>query len=177
MDEGEAGAAGDAGVAPYLWMIAGCFVFAWMGQFAHLLAGRCDWRLVAMARASLACLFASCVVLATGRRLVVAGSPVLWMRSLAGSLSLLCTFFALANLRPGAVLALTNTFPIWVALLSWPLLGQVPGLGVWAAAACGVAGAFLIGSPQEGEGIVSRLAVALALVASFSSAVAMLGLN
>ena len=34
--------------APYLWMVAGCFCLAGMGQFAHLLRGECDWRAVAL---------------------------------------------------------------------------------------------------------------------------------
>lgn len=167
----------NTGTSPYLWMLAGCVAFAWMGQFAQLLQLRCDWRLVALARAGLAFAFAAVLARTTGARLVVLGTPMLWMRSLAGSLSLLCTFFAFANLRTSEVLTLTNTFPIWVALLSWPLLHQRPGLGVWAAAACGVGGIVLIQQPQYESGPGARLAVATALIASFTSAVAMLGLN
>jgi hypothetical protein len=42
----------------YLWMLVGCFSFAWMGQFAGLLHSRCDWRVVALARGGLAFIFA-----------------------------------------------------------------------------------------------------------------------
>jgi hypothetical protein len=35
-------------------MLGGCFFTAWMGFFAHLLKDSCDWRLVALARSSIA---------------------------------------------------------------------------------------------------------------------------
>jgi hypothetical protein len=34
--------------------------------------------------------------------------PALWLRGLAGSLSLLCTFYAYSSLRPSEVLALSE---------------------------------------------------------------------
>ena len=174
----EPGTEKQAGAVPYAWMLAGCFAFAWMSQFAHQLAPRCDWRLVALARGLLVLVLASALALACGARLVVLGTPALWLRSLAGSLSLLCTFFALSALgRTSEVLTLTNTFPLWVALLSWPLLRQRPTPGVWAAAACGVAGIVLIQNPRCQAGGRAALAVPLALLASLASAVAMLGLN
>src|SRR5262245_32157036 len=69
----------------YLWMLLGCFSFAWMGQFAGLLVGRCDWRIVALARAGLVLLLAASIARTSGARLVVLRPPALWMRSLAGS--------------------------------------------------------------------------------------------
>src|SRR5262249_26091540 len=110
-------------------MVCGCFCFAWMGEFAGQL-GRlhCDWRIVALARSTLACLFAVLLARLVGARLVLWQPRVLWLRSIAGSVSLLCTFFALTRVRPCEVLTLTNTFPIWVAVLSWPLLQVRPRL-------------------------------------------------
>src|SRR4051812_44536258 len=107
-------------------MISGCFFTAWMGQFAHLLRESCDWRVVALARSSLA--FGCAVGFAsfTGTRLVFWGTPALWVRGVASSMSLLCLFFALTQLPTAEVLTLSNTFPIWVAFLSWPLLGVRP---------------------------------------------------
>lgn len=161
--------------APYLWMLCGCFSFAWMSQFAHSLRDNCDWRVVALARSALAFAFALALARLSGAELVFWRPPVLWLRSVAGSLSLLCTFFALAHLRTSEVLTLTNTFPIWVALLSWPLLQVRPSWAVWLAAGCGVLGVVLIQSPHLEGG--SALAVALALTAALTSAIAMLGLH
>jgi drug/metabolite transporter (DMT)-like permease len=164
----------ESSLRPYLWMLCGCFVFAWMGELAHSLRDRCDWRLIALARSALAFLFALGIARASGSRLVLWRPRVLWMRSLAGSVSLLCTFYALSWLKPSVVLTLTNTFPIWVALLSWPLLRERPGLGVWLAASCGVLGIVLIKRPEMSGG---DFALYLALTAAFTSAVAMLGLH
>jgi drug/metabolite transporter (DMT)-like permease len=119
-------------------------------------------------------LFAAILTLKAGERLVLWHSGTLWVRSLAGSTSLLCTFFALSRLPVADVLALTNTFPIWVALLSWPLLGEAPAPKVWLAVAVGVVGVLLIQQPHlvRGEG-----AILFAVAASFCSAVAMLGIH
>ena len=167
----------DRSVAPYLWMIAGCFFTAWMGQLAHLLRDACDWRLVALTRAGLAFGFAAVLARLSGARLVFWRPGALWLRGCASSLSLLCTFFALARLPTSEVLTLTNTFPIWVAFLSWPLLGTRPTVSVWLAAGCGVLGVALIQSPHFQAGPRASLAVALALTAALTSAVAMLGLH
>ncbi len=158
-------------------MLCGCFATAWMGQFAHLLRHDCDWRLIALARSGLAFLFALGLTRVSGARLVLWRPAALWLRGGASSLSLLCTFFALAHLPTSEVMTLTNTFPIWVAFLSWPMLRVAPSASVWLAAACGVAGVALIQSPHfqvDGRG---STAVALSLTAALTSAVAMLGLH
>ncbi|MFO0845314.1 MAG: DMT family transporter [Gemmataceae bacterium] len=176
MDDGSTGG-GSSRIAPYAWMLGGCFTFAWMSEFAHQLGSSCDWRIVALARSLLAFTFALGLAKACGARLVLRDPPILWLRSVCGSLSLLCTFFALSHLRTSEVLTLTNTFPIWVALLSWPILREKPSGAVWLAAACGVAGITLIQQPHFEAVPGSRLAAPLALVAAFTSAVAMLGLH
>jgi drug/metabolite transporter (DMT)-like permease len=158
-------------------MLCGCFSFAWMSEFAHGLKDACDWRVVALARSSLAFAFALTLARLSGAELVFWRPRVLWLRSCAGSLSLLCTFFALARLRTAEVLTLTNTFPIWVAVLSWPLLQVRPSWTIWAAAGCGVLGVALIQSPHLGSSPGATVAVALALTAALTSAIAMLGLH
>lgn len=163
--------------APYGWMLCSCFSFAWMSEFAHALGPTCDWRLVALARGCLAFLFAITLARASGARLVLWKPGILWLRSGAGSMSLLCTFFALTRLPASEVLTLTNTFPIWVAILSWPLLQVRPALSVWVAAACGVLGIVLIQQPHFESSPDAGLAVGLALLSALTSAVAMLGLH
>jgi drug/metabolite transporter (DMT)-like permease len=163
-------------VLPYVWMLCGCFTFAWMGEFAHELGHtqHCDWRLIALARSSLVLGLAIGLTLAGRAPFVFWHTPILWVRSVAGSLSLVCTFYAFTCLRTPEVLTLTNTFPIWVALLSWPLLRVRPTGSVALAAVCGVAGIFLI---QQASFDGAGLAFVLALLAAFCSAVAMLGLH
>src|SRR5262245_31174638 len=159
-------------------MLTGCFSFAWMSEFASQL-GRldCDWRIIALARSFLAFSFAFTLARLCGARLVFLSSPMLWLRSCAGSLSLLCTFYALTWLRTSEVLTLTNTFPIWVAVLSWPILRVRPSVSVWLAAICGVLGVVMLRKPHFASSPGSQLAMMLALTAAFTSAVAMLGLH
>ncbi len=158
-------------------MLTGCFFTAWMGQFAHLLKDSCDWRIVALTRSALALAFAFGLARVSGAPLVFWRPGALWLRGCASSLSLLATFYALAQLPTSEVLTLTNTFPIWVAFLSWPLLGVRPSMSVWLAAACGVLGVALIQSPHFQVDGNATWAVALALSAALTSAVAMLGLH
>jgi drug/metabolite transporter (DMT)-like permease len=164
---------------PYLWMLGGAFGIAWMGQFASLLSDRCDWRIVALARAVLAFAFALMLARLSGAKLVLWRPAALWVRGCASSISLLCTFFALAQLPTSEVQTLTNTVPIWVALLSWPILRVRPSLSVWLAAGCGVLGVALIQyAPHHSAlNIKTTLAIILSLTAAFTNAIAMLGLN
>src|SRR5207244_4170180 len=69
---------------------------------------------------------------------------------------------------------LTNTFPIWVAALSWPLYGKPPGLKMVIAILTGVVGVILVEQPHLEAG---NLGVFTALAAAVFTAVAMLGLH
>jgi len=158
-------------------MVCGCFSIAWMGQFAHQLKDVCDWRIVALARSGLAFTFALSLARLSRAELVFLRPGALWLRGCASSLSLLCTFFALAQLPTSEVLTLTNTFPIWVAFLSWPLLRVRPSFSVWLAAGCGCFGVALIQSPHFEASARATSAVALSLTAALTSAIAMLGLH
>jgi drug/metabolite transporter (DMT)-like permease len=155
-------------------MLCGCFWFSLMAILAHDLRDECDWQVVALARSSLATIFALMLALLTGARLVFLRPGILWVRSIAGSCSMVATFYALTRLPASEVLTLTNTFPAWVALLSWPMVGERPTAGVWVAVVCAIAGVALTQRPHV-EGI--RLATLAALGASGLTAVAMLGLN
>jgi drug/metabolite transporter (DMT)-like permease len=163
-------------LAPYLWMLSGNVAFALMAAMASVAGQSCDWRVVALARAALACLFAIVMARAAGARLVFWKPGILWIRSFAGSLSLLCTFYSLTRLElpVSEVLTITNIFPVWVAILSWPVLGEVPSWGVWASVLSGVAGVALIQQPHFAAG---RFAVLVPVAASVCTAVAMMGLH
>lgn len=158
----------------YLWMLLGSLSFSVMGALTHALGESCDWRLIALIRSSLAALFASGLAVSGGARFVLFRPPVLWVRSLAGSLSLVGTFYALTRLPISQVLTLTNMFPLWVACLSWPLLRERPSVGTWTAIACGLVGVALVQRPHFAEGNTASI---IALAASVSTAVAMLGLH
>ncbi len=148
-----------------------------MGQFAHLLREDCDWRIIALARSSIAFVLAFALARLSGAPLAFWRPRALWLRGCASSISLLCTFFALGQLPTSEVMTLTNTFPIWVALLSWPWLRIRPSFSVWVAAGCGVCGVALIQSPHFNANAKATSAIALSLTAALTSAIAMLGLH
>jgi drug/metabolite transporter (DMT)-like permease len=176
-------------IRPYVWMLSGCFWFSVMGLSAHALGPLCDWQVVAVARSALATVFAFLAACVVGARLAFLGPRVLWIRSIAGSCSMVATFYALTRLPVSDVLTLQNTSPIWVALLSWPLAGERPTWAVWGAVACSVTGVVLTQQPDLlfGGGVTAAadqplyLGLSLpawsALAASVFTACAMLGLN
>src|SRR5438034_7072386 len=73
------------------------------------------------------------------------------MRSIAGSISLVCGFYAMTHYPVSEVLTLTNMFPLWVAVLSLPLLGHWPSADVWPATLVGILGIVLIQSAEGGQ--------------------------
>lgn len=158
----------------YLLMLSGALAFATMGALSHLAGERCDWRLVAVARTLVAFILSATFARATGVRLVVIGPPILWVRSIAGSFGVLCAFYALTHLPISTALTLSNTTPVWVTLLAWPVLGQRPLSSVWLAIAVGIIGIALI---QKPEAAGDKLAGLLALGNAVATAVAVLGLN
>jgi drug/metabolite transporter (DMT)-like permease len=174
-----------SGVAAYLWMLLGCLAFTGMNTLVHALRDTCDWQVIALCRTGLAFVFAVLLAAAGGARLVFVRPRSLWIRSLAGSVSLVCCFFALTREGPVSnVLAITNIFPLWIALLSWPMLGLKPGWSVLLSVVTAVSGVLLIRAPQiaAGHSLLdlsddTALAALFAFVASFATAVAMLGLN
>lgn len=158
----------------YLLMLASSFFFAAMSACARAAGEQCDWRIPAFARAALVFFFAALLARVTGIRLVWLGPRTLWVRSITGSVSMLLTFYALTHLQLATTITLTNTFPLWVTVLAWPVLRHRPTLGVAVALVSGIAGVVLIERPERGE---FRWASLCALTAAFCTAVVMLGLH
>lgn len=156
-------------------MLTAAFCFASMGALTHQIGPRCDWLLIAYVR--IACTFVSAVALARwgGVRLVVRRPRTLWVRSLAGTISLVCTFYALTRLPVADVLTLTNTYPLWIVLLSLRAI-RPDELGVdLLCVGSGMAGVVVIQRPYlSGQ---ANLAALVALFSSFTTAIAMLGLH
>src|SRR6266851_9919908 len=76
-------------VLPYFWMLYGSLSFALMGTLTHALRARCDWQVTAFLRSGLALVFIAVWMAATGIRPVVWRPRILWLRSFAGSMSLI----------------------------------------------------------------------------------------
>lgn len=156
-------------------MLLGSLAIATMATLTHGLADRCHWELVAAVRAGLALVIAVLLVLQARAHFVVWRPRTLWLRSLSGTVSLMCMFYALPRLPISDVLTLMNMFPVWVALLSWPVLGALPSRGAWLAIAVGICGVVLVAQPHFAE--AKPLPAIVVLIASVSTSIAMLGLH
>lgn len=156
-------------------MLASAACFTLMGALTHAAGERCDWRFVALARSVLALLFAAALVVQARVPFVVWRPGSLWLRSLCGSLSIVGSFYALTHLPIASALTLTHMSPIFIALFSWPMLGQVPTPPVLLAVIAGVAGVYLIQQPTEA--LSAQVAVFVAAGCSVTSALAMMGLH
>jgi drug/metabolite transporter (DMT)-like permease len=167
-------ASGAGPLSPYASMLLGSFIFAGMGALAHALGGSLDWQIIALTRSVLPLSIVFLLAKLAGVRLVLWRPRTLWMRSIAGSTAIMCTFYALTRLPVSDVMTLTNMFPIWVALLSWPLLGEWPPGYVWVVVASGVAGVVLIQQPHLEVG---NWAALVALASSLCTGFAMIGLH
>jgi drug/metabolite transporter (DMT)-like permease len=161
-------------VSASLWMLASSIAFTAMSAFTHALGGRCPWPVVAFSRAILAFVFASLLVRPAKARFIVLRPRSIWLRSIAGSCSMLLTFYALPRLPLANTAVLTNTSPLWIGLLSWPILGKPPTRGVWAAILVSLFGVAIILRPERDVDVWASAAAAGAAVCS---AFAMMGLH
>jgi drug/metabolite transporter (DMT)-like permease len=162
------------GARAYAWMLAGSLCFATMGALSRSLGTTTDWRMLALVRSGLMAVFAVAITVATRAPFTLRGTPTLWMRSVVGSLGMLCTFYTLTHLQFSEATTLLKSYPIAVSVLAWVVLRERAGAKVWVAVALGVAGVILIARPHFEE---SRLAILVGLVSSIMTAIVMLGLN
>ncbi len=158
----------------FLWMALSMFAFACMGQFAHALNGRVAWQYVALFRTLTS--FSIAVALARSAKVPI---PIfrphtLWSRSLAGSIGVLCTFYALPRMPVADALTLNNTTPLWIALIVWLVYGEKLPWSIWFTLALGFGGVILIEQPHLEE---RNFAALVALTGGVSAALAMLSLN
>lgn len=159
---------------PYVLMLQGAFAFAVMGALTHAARDYCDWQMIALSRSLVALILAGLLAWQEGSPVLFLRPWSLWVRSLAGSASVMFNFYALTRLPVADALTLTNMFPLWIAVLSWPVLGKMPERDVWLGVLCGLAGVVLMQQPYLAEGNIGTLA---AVSGSVTSAVALIGLH
>ena len=166
-------------------MLIGSIFFAAMGLFTESLANEYSFAWIAAIRSAIATVLAATLVIYHRASFAVFRPASLWMRSLAGCAAMLCIFFAMTHFDVAVVLSLTSMYPIWVAVLGWPLLGHWPTRDTWIALAISTAGMWLIYSSATGGSFdihrhahyMPQVAIPLAALASMLSAVALIGLH
>lgn len=166
-------------------MLIGSLFFAVMGLLIESLGTEYSFAWIATIRSAVATTIAVCMVLYARANFVVLRPASLWMRSLAGCTAMLCLFFAMTHYDVAVVLSLSSMYPIWVAILGWPMLGQVPSRDTWLALLISTLGMWLIyaaatapnPSRNEHAHYLPQVAIPLAALASMFSAVALIGLH
>lgn len=187
-----------AGMAPYLWMLAGSACFAGMALLAKSVADDFSWPTIAAARAGGAFVLTLAWAMALRVRLVYFRPASLWMRSLAGTAAMLAGFYAISHSggsgsmgRLAEVVTILNMYPLWVVALSWPLVGIPAKPSLWVGVLVGILGFAVIsasdvsrlsavsGLGDEAWSSVLRLDATFitAAFASLGSSIAMIGLH
>lgn len=157
-----------------LLMTLGGFMFASMGALTHALGKEVDWLLIAFIRMFLSFVITLALAIKSDINLIVLDRPVLWLRSFVGSSAMLATFYALTVLPISDVAVITESRPIWVALLAGYLLGESTGKKIWISIALGIVGIILVEHPIFTSG---NLAGAVALYAAIGGSVVMICLR
>jgi drug/metabolite transporter (DMT)-like permease len=157
-------------------MVLAQFCFAGMNVCTRLGAAHLPWAEIAAARFLIGAIIAVTLAAARGVSLRVTDRPGTWRRSVFGTLSAIGTFYALSSTRIGLgdAATLSATAPVFVALLSGPLLGERVGRRLWVAVALAFAGIVALLRPSFE--VAAPVAV-VATVGAFFYALAMIWLR
>ena len=153
------------------WMLLAQACFAVMNVSARLAGGDLPWQEVAAARFLVGALLAALLARARGVSLRITDRRASWGRAILGTLSALCTFYALTSPRIHLADAVTlgATAPVFVALLSPSLLGEPRSRAVGAAAVIAFGGVALLLQPRfQSAAGVAAIATLGALFYSFA---------
>jgi drug/metabolite transporter (DMT)-like permease len=150
--------------------------FAGMNVCTRLGARALPWSEMAAGRFLIGAVIALGVAWYRGSSLRLIDRPNAWQRSVFGTIAAVCTFYALASTRIalGDAVTLGSTAPIFVALLSGPMLAERVGGRVALGVALGFAGTVAVVRPSF------SLAIPVAVIATLGAvfyALAMLWLR
>lgn len=164
-------------------MLIGSIFFAIMALLAEAVKEQFSFPMITIARSGVATILALSLALFAGAKLVLFKPSTLWARSLSGWISMIFGFYAMTHYDVEIVLAITNSYPIWVAVLSWPVLGILPTARSWIALLVSCAGMWLvyassINTAADPSAFSSpRTAIPAAIFASMMSGVALINLH
>jgi drug/metabolite transporter (DMT)-like permease len=165
-------------------MLIGAFFFAMMSLLTESLSREYSFAWIACIRSLIATAVAVAMAWAGGVRLAFWRPKTLWLRSLAGCISMMFLFFAMTHYDVSVILSLSSTYPLWVAVFSWPMLGHFPSRDTWWALLASTLGMCLVylAADTATAAIDSAyrrpdLAIPSGILAGLFSAVALIGLH
>jgi drug/metabolite transporter (DMT)-like permease len=137
-------------LAAAAWMTTAQLAFAGMAVGARFSGGRVPWQEVCASRFLVGALTAYAVARVRGQSLRITNLREAWLRSGFGTLSAAGTFFVFASpaLALGDAATLFATSPVFVALLSPPLLGERVSRMLALALVLGFSGVALVAQPS-----------------------------
>ena len=159
-----------------LWMVLAQVLFSAMGVFTRLGTQHVPWQEAALSRFGIGALVAYLMAWTRGATLGITNKKLMWIRSITGTLSALCVFYVWASpeIPLGDAVTLTSVGPVFVVLLSWPLLKERVGRLVWGAVPIAFSGIVLVMKPSFD---VAISLAAIAVVGSFFYSLAMISLR
>lgn len=156
-------------------MLFSAFCFALMGAFTHSLKETFDWRVTGFARSFINFVLILILARATRQPVIFFNVPSsLWWRSIAGSISILCTFYVFANLPIAEATSLSNLVPIWMAVLIAVVENKLVSRSVLISIVLSVVGVFFIQQPHFDQG---NVAVFIGILQALFAAIAVYNLH
>ncbi len=159
-----------------LWMVVAQALFSAMSVFTRLGTQNVSWQEAAFSRFGIGALVAYVMARMRGAPLSITNKKLMWTRSITGTLSALSIFYVWASpkIPLGDAVTLTSVGPVFVVLLSWPLLKERVGKLVWGAIPVAFCGIVLVMKPSFH---VALPLAAIAIIGSFFFSLAMISLR
>jgi drug/metabolite transporter (DMT)-like permease len=154
--------------------VTAAFLFASMSCIAHGYGSHLAWPAVAFVRIATNFSVVLLLLRLRGEPFVIFAPFELWLRSLFGSCSLLCTFYAVTHLPVTDQVTLSATGPIWVAVILAIVFRQHIPRRAWGHAVLALAGVYVMQRPTFSA---ESLPVFMALLAALLGAAAMVSLS
>lgn len=150
-------------------MLFSAFCFAMMGAFTYSLKDAFDWRVTGFARSFINFILIITLARVTGKPVIFKAPTTLWLRSIVGTLSIICTFYVFSRLPIAEATSLSNLMPIWMALLIGVTEKKTIPRTIMLSIALSVAGVFLIQDPHfDQTDIAILVGILQALLASIA---------
>jgi len=156
------------------YMIVGGFCFATMGALTFDLGKKVDWVFIAFCRMLFSFILVFFLASKSGKTPLLFNRKLLWLRSFTGTIAMLATFYSFTHLPVSDVSAITETRPVWVAILAVIILGERLIKALLPVTVLSIIGILLIEKPHFDQ---RNFAVFVTLIASVLGAVVMICLR
>lgn len=107
-------------------------------------------------------------------RIFIFDSISLWLRSIFGTIALICTFYSLSKIPATETVTIFSITPIWVSLIMRVIFSKKVPAYLWLFMLIALLGVYILEKPQFKSGIFP---IVIALFGSFTAGMAMVNLS